>query len=393
MRGPCGSEARMRELLGEQGCRWPASITARITPEGTVDPYAVQCACRKPQPGMILQAARDMASTWRHRGSSGDILDDVDAGRQRRLPDGPHRQRQRDRMGAHPERLPHHSRRDLTEAARHDLWGIELATPALGTHGKGTDFNTMTELWPHVDRFADQEVLVIGEAMLDSYLEGTARRFCRKPRAYRQSVAAARTCRGGSQYGCQRQPLGGQVTFCPSWARHGRAAIRAAARRQGVDNRHAHRARQADAGQTARRGSLADDAAARPGQYGGSRPQTEQELIDRLVRRSRSATAVIVSDYCYGILTPRVIETLRGLQAATPRVLVVDAKHLPAYRDGGRNGGQAQLRGSSKAPGHGGFRRQTGPSRPDRRSCRPSPGRNRREDSRCYAGHRRLGHP
>ncbi|MFT4040781.1 MAG: HAD-IIIA family hydrolase [Thermomicrobiales bacterium] len=49
-------------------------------PEGTVDGLAVACACRKPQPGMLLTAARehgvDLARSW----MIGDILDDVEAG-------------------------------------------------------------------------------------------------------------------------------------------------------------------------------------------------------------------------------------------------------------------------------------------------------------------------
>jgi D-glycero-D-manno-heptose 1,7-bisphosphate phosphatase len=48
--------------------------------EGTVPHLAVPCACRKPAPGMVLQAARehnlDLSRSW----FVGDILDDVEAG-------------------------------------------------------------------------------------------------------------------------------------------------------------------------------------------------------------------------------------------------------------------------------------------------------------------------
>ena len=44
---------------------------------------------------------------------------------------------------------------------------------------------------------------------------------------------------------------------------------------------------------------------------------------------------VIVSDYGYGILTPGVIAALAELQRAAPRVLFVDSKHLPDYRQVG----------------------------------------------------------
>ncbi|MBD2091732.1 HAD family hydrolase [Microcoleus sp. FACHB-1515] len=50
-------------------------------PGGTVDEFAIECDCRKPKPGMLLQAAKDhdidLARSW----FIGDILNDVEAGR------------------------------------------------------------------------------------------------------------------------------------------------------------------------------------------------------------------------------------------------------------------------------------------------------------------------
>jgi D-glycero-D-manno-heptose 1,7-bisphosphate phosphatase len=49
-------------------------------PEGTVKDYAVQCECRKPKPGMIMEAAKSfrihLPTSW----MIGDILHDVEAG-------------------------------------------------------------------------------------------------------------------------------------------------------------------------------------------------------------------------------------------------------------------------------------------------------------------------
>jgi D-glycero-D-manno-heptose 1,7-bisphosphate phosphatase len=49
-------------------------------PEGSVEEYAIACECRKPKPGMILQAAKrfdvDLSKSW----MIGDILHDVEAG-------------------------------------------------------------------------------------------------------------------------------------------------------------------------------------------------------------------------------------------------------------------------------------------------------------------------
>ena len=49
-------------------------------PQGRVAPFAVDCLCRKPMPGLLVQAARehdiDLYSSW----MMGDILHDVEAG-------------------------------------------------------------------------------------------------------------------------------------------------------------------------------------------------------------------------------------------------------------------------------------------------------------------------
>lgn len=49
--------------------------------DGTVAAYAMECKCRKPEPGMLLRAAQehkiDLFNSW----MIGDILDDVEAGK------------------------------------------------------------------------------------------------------------------------------------------------------------------------------------------------------------------------------------------------------------------------------------------------------------------------
>ena len=50
----------------------------------------------------------------------------------------------------------------------------------------------------------------------------------------------------------------------------------------------------------------------------------EEAVAGTLVEAFASADAVVVSDYGYGVLTPRVIATLARLQAAGPRLLAVD---------------------------------------------------------------------
>ncbi|MGZ8302911.1 MAG: D-glycero-alpha-D-manno-heptose-1,7-bisphosphate 7-phosphatase [Telluria sp.] len=49
-------------------------------PEGRVEPYNRECHCRKPKPGMLLQAAQEHGIDLRASWMIGDVLHDVEAG-------------------------------------------------------------------------------------------------------------------------------------------------------------------------------------------------------------------------------------------------------------------------------------------------------------------------
>lgn len=67
--------------LGQQGVRLDAVYYCPHHPEGSVAPYNVACDCRKPAPGMLLRAARELGIDLERSWFVGDILDDVEAGR------------------------------------------------------------------------------------------------------------------------------------------------------------------------------------------------------------------------------------------------------------------------------------------------------------------------
>ena len=73
-------EARLRELLGEVGVALTGVYHCPHAPDG-FGPAAIRCACRKPEPGMLLAAARDHSLDLARSWFVGDILDDVAAGR------------------------------------------------------------------------------------------------------------------------------------------------------------------------------------------------------------------------------------------------------------------------------------------------------------------------
>lgn len=72
--------ARVVELLAREGVALDASRLCWHHPEGIVPELSIKCHCRKPEPGMLLDAAReldvDLSSSW----MVGDSDTDVAAG-------------------------------------------------------------------------------------------------------------------------------------------------------------------------------------------------------------------------------------------------------------------------------------------------------------------------
>lgn len=71
---------QLEKLLNDAGIVIAGIYYCPHHPEAKVAAYRKQCDCRKPMPGMLLQAARrhniDLAASW----MIGDILNDVEAG-------------------------------------------------------------------------------------------------------------------------------------------------------------------------------------------------------------------------------------------------------------------------------------------------------------------------
>jgi len=72
---------RLQHLLKKFGVHLDGFYYCPHHPEGIRPQYAVACACRKPEPGLILAAAREHNIALDHSWFVGDILNDVEAGR------------------------------------------------------------------------------------------------------------------------------------------------------------------------------------------------------------------------------------------------------------------------------------------------------------------------
>lgn len=113
-----GVEARLRDLLAEEGVPLAGFYYCPHHVAGTRPEYAIACECRKPEPGLILKAAQDYDVDLSESWMIGDILNDVQAGRRAGcrtilVDNGNETEWQ-----ITPQRIPHHTVQDLREAAR-----------------------------------------------------------------------------------------------------------------------------------------------------------------------------------------------------------------------------------------------------------------------------------
>ncbi|MFD7615583.1 D-glycero-alpha-D-manno-heptose-1,7-bisphosphate 7-phosphatase [Streptomyces sp. NPDC059802] len=72
---------RLTALIAAQGVRLDGIYACPHHPDGTVPEYRVTCACRKPAPGMLHQAALDLGLDCSRSWTVGDSSCDIAAGR------------------------------------------------------------------------------------------------------------------------------------------------------------------------------------------------------------------------------------------------------------------------------------------------------------------------
>jgi len=77
---------RMCAFLRERGIELAGIYHCPHHPQGSVSDYAIACACRKPEPGMILRAAQEHGIDLARSFLVGDKLSDLEAGRAAGIP-------------------------------------------------------------------------------------------------------------------------------------------------------------------------------------------------------------------------------------------------------------------------------------------------------------------
>jgi D-beta-D-heptose 7-phosphate kinase/D-beta-D-heptose 1-phosphate adenosyltransferase len=185
-----------------------------------------------------------------------------------------------------------------------------------------------------IGSFADRKLLVIGEAMLDSYMEGTAERLCREAPVPVVAINERIYVPGGAANAAVNvRSLGGEVVFLSVTGDDAEGDLL----RQSLEERGVSTEQLLSLPQrrtlSKQRIIAASQMVVRFDQ-GSTNPlqsETEQVFIQRLQSLFFECDAVIVSDYGYGIVTPRVIEALAELQRKDPHLVVVDSRRPKAF--------------------------------------------------------------
>jgi D-glycero-D-manno-heptose 1,7-bisphosphate phosphatase len=111
-------ETRLQELLQPHHLRLDGFYYCPHHPSGTVAPYAIDCQCRKPRPGLLYQAAQEQAIDLAQSWFIGDILNDIEAGRAAGCRTILIDNGNETEWELSPQRLPHHLAANLHEAAQ-----------------------------------------------------------------------------------------------------------------------------------------------------------------------------------------------------------------------------------------------------------------------------------
>ncbi|QBD78337.1 D-glycero-beta-D-manno-heptose 1-phosphate adenylyltransferase [Ktedonosporobacter rubrisoli] len=192
---------------------------------------------------------------------------------------------------------------------------------------------TATEIVQH---FRQLRVLVIGDAMLDTYLEGEASRLCSEgPVPVVSKTAVHRLPGGAANTAANLCTLGADVKFLSMVGSDLTGSLlRDVLRTYGLDDRWLVEDERLETFHKLR--VCAD------GQYvvrfdeGGrhkSNQAAQQKLIANLEEAYALCDLVVVSDYCYGLITDELITCLKNLHAASPKIMLIDSKALHRYRD------------------------------------------------------------
>lgn len=188
-----------------------------------------------------------------------------------------------------------------------------------------------------IKRFHHLRLLIIGDALLDSYLEGEAARLSRDgPIPVVRKTTEQRLPGGAANVATNLGALGAEVCFLSVVGNDiAGSLLRATLKERGIDDQWMltdptlqtpHKLRIMADGQHIARFDEGD------GHTTVYAPETRQRLLTHLEDLYHSCDALVISDYRYGVLSTDVITRLERLQRADPKVLLIDSQTLARFR-------------------------------------------------------------
>lgn len=194
-----------------------------------------------------------------------------------------------------------------------------------------------------VRRFRQLHVLVIGDVMLDTYLEGNATRLCSEgPVPIVRKTAEQRIPGGAANTAANLRALEAEVALLGVVGHDSTGLLlREALQACGITDRWLvedeqaatlHKLRILANGQYVVR---FDEGGTRGTQGSQSAPytaMTQQHLLARLEDLYVWCDLVLVSDYCYGVVFDALIARLQQLHSMQPKTWLIDSKALQRFR-------------------------------------------------------------
>uniref|UniRef100_B8HSR6 PfkB domain protein n=1 Tax=Cyanothece sp. (strain PCC 7425 / ATCC 29141) TaxID=395961 RepID=B8HSR6_CYAP4 len=182
------------------------------------------------------------------------------------------------------------------------------------------------------------KVLVMGEAMLDSYLIGHSDRLCQEAAVPVVQISDRQHRAGGAaNTAFNLKSLGGTPLFLSvTGADVEGKNLRYCLEQQGIATGSMLVC--ADRATLTKQRILVNHHLQLRLDYGSTAaigPKTEKRLQFLLQKLWLDCQAVIISDYGYGLFTPSLITAIATLQNRFPRLIVADGKHLHRYQQVG----------------------------------------------------------
>lgn len=187
-----------------------------------------------------------------------------------------------------------------------------------------------------IKKFSQLRMLVIGDAMLDMYLQGTSTRICREAPVPIVDIHNQMEVPGGAANTAMNlAQLSAHTTYLSvigdDWEGKKLTEL--------LKKNTIHTSKiliEKDRKTLTKQRVMAGNHMLVRFDYGSTEnisKASEKKLINILIEEYEDADGVIISDYGYGILTDSVLQTLKQLIKKVPKVVVVDSKYLDKYKD------------------------------------------------------------